>query len=158
MPEKETFGQRLKQLRKKQGMTQAELAFQIGVHEMTVRRWEQGITTLENIKIAKALAAALHVSEDELLNGVPEQNAWVLHVQIGDNKEEFIDMGKLAKTPVCAIITDANAGFIKLGGNYELWQDDALFKRLISDLKKLRSSVIQNGRALGGIKDEEGEK
>lgn len=157
MTEKETFGQRLKRLRKKQGMTQEELGAVLGISYMTVRRWERQkiIPRMDEIK---ALAAALHVSEDELLNGVPEQNAWVLHVQIGDNKEEFIDMGKLAKTPVCAIITDANAGFIKLGGNYELWQDDALFKRLISDLKKLRSSVIQNGRALGGIKDEEAEK
>jgi len=36
MSEKETFGQRLRRLRKKAGFTQAELAFPIGVHEMWI--------------------------------------------------------------------------------------------------------------------------
>ena len=157
MTEKETFGQRLKRLIKREKLSQQDVADALNLPRNTVWRWINEQATPESSNLQK-VATLLHTSVDELLNGVPEQNAWVLHVQIGDNKEEFIDMGKLAKSPVCAIITDANAGFIKLGGNYELWQDDALFKRLISDLKKLRSSVIQNGRALGGIKDEEAEK
>ena len=157
MTEKEAFGQRLKRLIKREKLSQQDVADALNLPRNTVWRWINEQATPESSNLQK-VATLLHTSVDELLNGVPEQNAWVLHVQIGDNKEEFIDMGKLAKTPVCAIITDANAGFIKLGGNYELWQDDALFKRLISDLKKLRSSVIQNGRALGGIKDEEAEK
>ena len=157
MTEKATFGQRLKRLIKREKLSQQDVADALNLPRNTVWRWSNEQATPESSNLQK-VATLLHTSVDELLNGVPEQNAWVLHVQIGDNKEEFIDMGKLAKSPVCAIITDANAGFIKLGGNYELWQDDALFKRLISDLKKLRSSVIQNGRALGGIKDEEAEK
>ena len=157
MTEKATFGQRLKRLIKREKLSQQDVADALNLPRNTVWRWINEQATPESSNLQK-VATLLHTSVDELLNGVPEQNAWVLHVQIGDNKEEFIDMGKLAKSPVCAIITDANAGFIKLGGNYELWQDDALFKRLISDLKKLRSSVIQNGRALGGIKDEEAEK
>ena len=153
MPENETFGQRLKRLRKKAGLSQEQLGEILGISYMTVRRWERQkiIPRMDEIK---ALSAALHVSQDELLNGVPEQVAWVLHVEIGNTKEDFLDMAKMANSPVCAIITDSNAGFLKIGGGYELWQDDALFKRLISDLKKLRSSVIQNGRALGAIKDE----
>ena len=108
---------------------------------------------LPRMEELKRLATALHVSEDELLNGVPEQNAWVLHVEIGNTKEDFLDMAKLATNPVSAIITDREAGFLKIGGNYELWTDDNLFKKVISDLKKLREAVIANGRALGGIKD-----
>ena len=64
-----------------------------------------------------------------------------------------LDMAKIAVTPVSAIITDREAGFLKIGGSYELWTDDALFKKVISDLKKLREAVIANGRALGGIKE-----
>ena len=40
MPDNETFGQRLRRLRKAKGFTQAELAYQINVHEMTIRRRE----------------------------------------------------------------------------------------------------------------------
>ena len=152
MPDKETFAERLKVLRKKAGLNQDELAEQVGVHINTVSRWENGIDTPKTLKL-KRLASALHVSEDELLNGVPEQNAWVLHVEIGNTKEDFLDMAKLATNPVSAIITDREAGFLKIGGNYELWTDDNLFKKVISDLKKLREAVIANGRALGGIKD-----
>ena len=152
MPDKEIFGERLKRLRKKQGLTQEELAEKTEVHSVTVSKWETGEQIPKTLTL-KRLASALHVSEDELLNGVPEQNAWVLHVEIGNTKEDFLDMAKLATSPVSAIITDREAGFLKIGGNYELWTDDNLFKKVISDLKKLREAVIANGRALGGIKD-----
>lgn len=155
MADNETFGQRLRRLRKKQGFTQAELAYQIDVHEMTIRRWETGTRQLENINDIKKLAATLHVTEDELLNGVPEQNAWALHVEMGNNKEDFLDMRNLAVKPVSAIITDGESGFLKIGGAYSLWQDDTAFNKIIRDLKRLRSAVIANGMALGGIKEEE---
>ena len=38
MPENESFGERLRRFRKKQGLTQIELAFLVGVHETTIRR------------------------------------------------------------------------------------------------------------------------
>ena len=152
MLDKETFGERLKRLRKKQGLNQTQLGNLCLVSVVTVNRWEQGIRQ-PRMEELKRLASALHVSEDELLNGVPEQNAWVLHVEIGNTKEDFLDMAKIAVTPVSAIITDREAGFLKIGGSYELWTDDNLFKKVISDLKKLREAVIANGRALGGIKE-----
>ena len=154
MAETETFGERLRRLRKKQGLTQAELAYQVEVHEMTIRRWETGTHQIENINDIRKLAAVLHVTEDELLNGVPDQGGWVLHVEIGNTKEDFIDMKTLASKPVCAIITDKDAGFIKVGGDYSLWTDDALFKKILADLKKLRDAVIANGKVLGGIKEQ----
>ena len=155
----ETFGQRLRRLRKKHGFTQAELAFQIGVHEITIRRWESGERPLENIKDIKKLASILQVSEDELLNGVPaEQTTWVLHVEIGDKKETYINMATLATKPISTITTTAEAGYLQLGGGYQLWTDDTLYKKMLGDFKKLRAAVIANGRALGGIKDEETQK
>lgn len=152
MLDKETLGERIKRLRKKAGLTQESLSEILDLSYMTIRRWEWG-KVIPRLSEIKALATALHVSEDELLNGVPEQNAWVLHVEIGNTKEDFLDMAKIAVTPVSAIITDREAGFLKIGGSYELWTDDNLFKKVISDLKKLREAVIANGRALGGIKE-----
>ena len=55
--------------------------------------------------------------------------------------------------PESVIITSPDGGYIKLGGAYQLWADDALFKKIITDLKRFREVVIANGRALGGIKE-----
>ena len=153
MADNETFGQRLRRLRKKQGLTLADVAELIKVSLKTIQRWEQD-TRQPRADDIKKLAAALHVTEDELLNGVPDQGGWVLHVEIGNTKEDFIDMKTLASKPVCAIITDKDAGFIKVGGDYSLWTDDALFKKILADLKKLRDAVIANGKVLGGIKEQ----
>ena len=154
MADNETFGQRLRRLRKKQGLTLADVAELIKVSLKTIQRWEKDMRQPRAEDIKK-LAAALHVTEDELLNGVPEQNAWALHVEMGNNKEDFLDMRNLAVKPVSAIITDGESGFLKIGGAYSLWQDDTAFNKIIRDLKRLRSAVIANGRALGGIKEEE---
>ena len=46
------FAQKLRKLRKKAGYTQAELAFLIGVHETTIRRWEKSerVPRFEDLK------------------------------------------------------------------------------------------------------------
>ena len=93
MLDKETLGERIKRLRKKAGLTQESLSEILDLSYMTIRRWEWG-KVIPRLSEIKALATALHVSEDELLNGVPEQNAWVLHVEIGNTKEDFLDMAK----------------------------------------------------------------
>ncbi len=151
MPENETFAERLKRLRKAVGKTQPELAFLIGVHETSIRRWETS-DNLPSATYIKKLAKALHISEDELLNGEPEAT-WVLRVEIKTEKEAFIDLKALKTKPVSTIATYADAGFLQLGGSYELWTNDKLFNDMIKQFKKLRATVIQNGRALGGIKD-----
>lgn len=154
----ETFAERLKRLRKKVGVTQEELADRANFALTSIRRWEWGETT-PNIEKIKRLASALHVSEEELLNGVPtEQTTWVLHVEIGDKKETYINMATLATKPISTITTTAEAGYLQLGGGYQLWTDDTLYKKMLGDFKKLRAAVIANGRALGGIKDEEKKK
>ena len=146
------FSERLKALRKQAGYSQESLSEVLGLSFMTVRRWETGKVTPRMDEI-KRIAQALNVSEDELLNGKPSSNTWVLHVEMGDTKEDYVNMARLATQPISAIITDKDAGFLKIGGNYELWQDDNLFLKLVSDLTKLRSAVIANGVALGGIKN-----
>lgn len=144
-----SFGNRLRNLRKKAGLTQPELAYLIGVHETTIRRWEWDKRT-PRIEEVRKLASALHVPETDLLNDNYNNQAWVLHIVTGNShdNEDVIDLAK----PTSVIITNNEGGFIKLGGSYELWNDDNSFKEIIKALKKLRSTVIQNGIAQGGIK------
>ena len=147
----ETFGQTLRRLRKKAGLTQEELADKLGVHERRIRRWEldEGMPRTEEVK---KLAEALSVSVLDLLEPhAPNNHHWVLTVRIVDGlKEEVIDLAKGIPT-ISVINTSKDGGLLTIGGSYELWTDDNNFKRLISDLKKYRKSVIQNGIALGGI-------
>ena len=149
--DKKKFGDRLRLLRKKQALSQEELAEKIDVHLNTISRWENGIDLPKTTKVKK-LAEVLQISEEELLNGAPEAT-WVLTVKIADDfTQEMIDMSK--RMPfVSSITTTPQGGFLCLGGDYPLWTDDALFKKMISDMKKFRETVIQNGKAFGSIKE-----
>ena len=150
----DSFGQRLKKLRKKAGITQPELAFLIGVHETTIRRWENDNKNSASIEEVKKLALALHVSEQDLIHdSVTQSSDWVLTVRIAQNlHEEVIDLSKSIPR-IASITTTKDGGLLTLGGSYENWTDDNAFKKLIADMKKFRNTVIQNGIALGGIKE-----
>ena len=150
--DKSSFAERLKALRKKQGITQEMLAEILRIHEATVRRWElsQRQPRMDEIK---KLAQALNVTDSELLNGKQDLGTWQLRIEVAnDFRQEVIDVSKSVPT-VASITTTPYGAFLSLGGNYELWKDDNSFKRFIADLKKYRSVAIQNGVALGGIKD-----
>ena len=148
-----SFGQRLKTLRKSKGLTQEELADRLELSIMTVRRWEWGERT-PRIDDIKKLAHALGVPDSDLLNDSSTQSHdWVLTVRIAhDFREEVIDLSK-GIPRIASITTTKDGGLLTLGGNYENWTDDNAFKKLIADLKKFRATVIQNGIALGGIKN-----
>ncbi len=154
MTNNQNFGNRLRELRQKSGITQAELAYLIGVHETTIRRWENGSKGTPSIEDIQKLCEALHVSEADLLNPHAQDNkSWVLQIKIADDiTQEVIDMARNVPT-VSSITTTPAGGFICLGGDYSLWTDDNSFKKILADLKKFRNTVIQNGKALGGIKE-----
>lgn len=152
MTNNQNFGNRLRELRQKSGITQAELAEQIGVHEITIRRWELSERT-PRVEDIQKFCKALNVSEADLLNPHAQDNkSWVLQIKIADDiTQEVIDMARNVPT-VSSITTTPAGGFICLGGDYSLWTDDNSFKKILADLKKFRNTVIQNGKALGGIK------
>ncbi len=50
------LGDRIRLLRKKRKITQPELAASIGVHETTIRRWEQGKDKGSDLKTISLLA------------------------------------------------------------------------------------------------------
>ncbi len=62
------FEKNLVLLRKKNGLSQDELAFAIGVTRQTIYTWEAGLN-YPNIIMLKKLAEILNVSTDDLLNG-----------------------------------------------------------------------------------------
>ena len=102
----DNFGNRLRALRKKSGLTQEELADALSVSYMTIRRWENEKTTPRMDDI-KALAKALGVSEADLLNEPPpvhKPGEWVIsfkNVARFDDKEVIDLTGNIS--PVCGI-------------------------------------------------------
>ena len=146
------FSKRLKTLRKKAGLTQEKLAELTNVHEITVRRWESE-ERQPRVDEIKKLANALNVTEDELLNGNEKNYQWILQIFTADKFKEAIDLS--AKKMNCVsqmTITPDGAGLL-LTGNWDIWGDQKQFKNLVKQLEKARDIVLQNGKALGSIKD-----
>ena len=59
------FGERLRQLRQKQNLSQEELADRVGVHNNSVSKWENGV--IPNMKRIVALAKILGTTATYLL-------------------------------------------------------------------------------------------
>ena len=153
MADKETFGERLRRLRKSKGLTQSQLGDLCRVSMMTILRWEKEERPPRTDELKK-LAAALDVTEDELLNGVPEQGGWVLQIKIATEfKEEIIDMRGQIMPVISNLTCTPKGGGLSLYGDYDLWADPKKFKALIKQLEQARQLVLENGKALGGIKE-----
>lgn len=67
-----TLGQRIKDLRKKNDLTQEKLADLLGVTYQSVSKWECG-TTMPDLALVVPLARVLHISTDELLGMKPTE-------------------------------------------------------------------------------------
>ena len=72
MEYKETMGKRISDLRKQKGMTQEQLAQQVGVTAQAVSKWENDLSC-PDISILPQLAETLGVTTDELLGRAPLQ-------------------------------------------------------------------------------------
>ena len=66
------MGRRIKELRKKNDLTQERLAHYLGVTDKAVSKWECGMT-MPDLALIVPLARVLHVSADELLSGKPAE-------------------------------------------------------------------------------------
>ena len=87
----------IKYYREKAGKTQIDLSDLVGVHEMTLRRWEQGITQ-PRVEDIKKLCEVLKVSEAELLNG-PQSKEWKIEVVFRKEEDwtmQTVDMSATA--------------------------------------------------------------
>lgn len=82
MPEHTDVGLRLREIRKRRGLTQRELATASGVSLSTIRKLEQGETQGTRMETARHLAAALRVPTTTLLrrpepDAVPPPEPWL---------------------------------------------------------------------------------
>jgi transcriptional regulator with XRE-family HTH domain len=69
----ETVGERIKKLRKKKGLTQAQLAARVNVSPQVISNWERGYSGLDHDDVAR-LADALDESADFILSGKRESS------------------------------------------------------------------------------------
>ena len=94
-----TLGARIAELRKEKGLTQEELAKQLGISSQAVSKWEKDISCPE-IMILPSLAKILGVSIETLLTGeaettyVPEENRksfeeTILYVHVKEGTENI---------------------------------------------------------------------
>ena len=67
------IGMRIKEERKRAGMTQPELGERIGVHETTVRRWEQERDKGPDAVMVQKIAEVLGVKPENLMTGTISQ-------------------------------------------------------------------------------------
>lgn len=65
------IGKKIKELRKQAGLTQPELAERVGVHETTIRRWEQERDKGPDTGMIKKIAEELNTTEENLLLDQP---------------------------------------------------------------------------------------
>ncbi len=70
MPDDTTIGQRLQSVRKRRGLTQAELAERSGVSVSLIRQIEQGQRDDTRLETARKLAVALRVATTILIAGL----------------------------------------------------------------------------------------
>ena len=68
-----TIGERIKQLRKKNDLTQEKLADYLCVSYQAVSKWECGLSS-PDLALIVPLAKLLNVTTDELLGALPENN------------------------------------------------------------------------------------
>ena len=137
--------QHIKTYRKRVKMTQIELAEMLGVHELTLRRWESGLREPRATKIKK-LCEVLKVSEAELLNG-PQSEKWELQIRIVKDMEEIVTM--IAGMP-CISNVDLNpaGALVGVGGGWGVWEDDEKFEDLITQIRAARGIVLDAGKKI----------
>ena len=80
---KQTFGAMLAVLRKEKGMTQADLAEQMGVTDKAVSKWERDLS-FPDVTSLPRLAEILEVSVDELMQGKVGKTSFTLGEKVGD--------------------------------------------------------------------------
>lgn len=66
LPDDKVFGARLKEIRKRRGITQVDLAQRLGIHQSLISQYERGSVRLHGALIVR-FAQALQTTPDEIL-------------------------------------------------------------------------------------------
>ena len=73
-PSADVFGNRLKEIRKRRGLSQVELARRLGLHQSLISQYECGYLRLHGALLVR-LAQALETTPDEILAATPTPTA-----------------------------------------------------------------------------------
>lgn len=92
--DKQKIGKFIMQLRKSKGMTQKNLADEIGVTDKAVSKWERGLG-VPDVSILPSLANHLGVTIEEILSGVQE----TIHTCHDEQANEEMPLLELEKQP-----------------------------------------------------------
>ena len=139
-------GANIAKLRKAAGMTQEELAELLGVHIVTLNRWERGHFEPKGSILTK-IAEVLKTTEAELLHGPKGEDEWKLTIKM--EATQMIDL--TGKSCISAMECSQNGAALQLGGAYELFENDAKFEDFINQLRAARALVIETGRRMKEI-------
>lgn len=109
-----TFGQKLQQLRKKQGWTQEELAAKINVSRQALSKWELG-TAIPDTENVLQISRLFGVSTDYLLNDQYDSDEDLPAVRVSNQKMNNIYKNKLRSVIGACISGAALLGMLVLG-------------------------------------------
>ena len=93
------IGKKITELRKKNNLTQMELADMLGISFQAVSNWERG-NTMPDVSKLPELATIFHISIDELLNG----KASLIESVIDGTVDTYIDEGNLTEDEVSDVL------------------------------------------------------
>ena len=114
----EGLSQRLKGLRKRNGLSQSGLAELTGVSFMTIRRWESG-EVIPRISEIRQLCEVLGCTESELLNG-QSPDEWELRILVNKKGVETVDMTTSKSSAVLNMSDDTMAIMLSAGVSSKL--------------------------------------
>ena len=126
-------------------LTQIQLGDKTGIDSNMISRYERGTATpsLENLK---RLALGLGITVDELLNG-PISTNWELRLitpkEVTGMTVSTSTIDLTGKTTSASLEMGDNAMGLTLSAGYEVWEDDAKFEDLISQLRKKRAAGLK---------------
>lgn len=128
-----TIGKRIAELRKKSGMTQAELAGKLNVTDKAVSKWERDLSC-PDISLLPKIAALFSISLDELMQGASyeKQNQ-------EENKKDLIVLILRAIALACGVAVTVLSALTQTG-----WQD--LCALLGGGLACLAASLFVKGK------------
>jgi len=97
------IGDRLKELRKKNGLTQERLAESLGISYQAVSKWETGAAS-PDLSLIIPLARLFHISTDELLGYTADrreelENLWIQALRLGVQERLKISEAALKEYP-----------------------------------------------------------
>ena len=139
-------GANIARLRKAAGMTQEELAELLGVHIVTLNRWERGHFEPKGSILTK-IAEVLKTTEAELLHGPKGEDEWKLTIRM--EATQMLDLS--GSTCISDIELTQNGAALRLGGSYSVFENDEKFEDFIRQLRGARNLVIESGRKMRNI-------